>query len=144
MTDASPVSGSDLVLLAEDNDSDVVLFKRAWAAAGIHTPVQTVPDGEQAIDYLKGEGKFGDRSRHPLPKLLILDLKMPRKSGFEVMEWVRGQSDFRELRIAVLTTSGDLSDVKKAYQAGASTFLTKSMDPQDFAAQLKGIKNHWL
>ena len=84
------------VLLVEDDLNDIFLVKRAFRTARIPNPLQVVTDGEEAISYLSGEGKYADRQAHPLPNLIVMDIKMPRRSGFEVLEWVKG--DGRPLR----------------------------------------------
>jgi len=117
--------------------------ERAYEAAGIEQPLHVVRDGDEAIAYLKGEGKFRDRRHYPFPRLLLLDLNMPRRDGFEVIQWVR-ESEHNSLRIIVLTTSGELRDVKKAYELGANSFITKSHDTQEFLGQLRDLKRHWL
>ena len=144
MGDVLSSQTSDAVLLAEDSDDDILLFKRAYNRAGVHSPLHIVRDGEEAIRYLKGRGKFTDRTLYPVPRLLVVDLKMPRKNGFEVIDWVRRESDLKTLHIIVLTTSGDLSDVKRAYETGANSFVTKSLDMGEFVEQLKGVKSNWL
>ena len=78
-----------LILLVEDNEDDVSLIERAFARAGIDNPLQVVRDGEQAVSYLKAEGEYADRVKYPLPSLVLLDLKMPRRNGFEVLSWIR-------------------------------------------------------
>ena len=80
-----------LILLAEDDENDIALFRRALANADIRNPVEIVRDGDEAIAYLKGEGKFSDRTKYPLPALMLLDLNMPRRDGFQVLDWIRRQ-----------------------------------------------------
>src|SRR5262245_1735495 len=118
----------DTILLAEDDDNHVALIRRAFQKAGLINPIQVVHDGEEAIAYLKGEGAFANRAEYPLPTLLLLDLKMPRKNGFEVLRWIRQQPTLAALRIVVLTSSQDIRDVNQAYQLGANSFLVKTMD----------------
>src|SRR5579859_2734656 len=93
------------ILVAEDDDNDVFFLERAFKMAQIAHPRQRVKDGEEAIAYLRGDGKFADRERHPLPCLMLLDLKMPRKNGFEVLAWARQQPNIRRLPVAILTSS---------------------------------------
>src|SRR5688572_31130525 len=93
---------SSLVLLAEDSENDVLMFRRAARRANFTQPLQVVSNGEETIAYLKGEGKYEDRAKYPLPGLVLLDLKMPRKDGFEVLQWVRQQSDFDTMQVVVL------------------------------------------
>ena len=134
----------DVILLAEDNEDHVLLIRRAFKQAGLINPLQVVNDGEEAIAYLKGEGRFANRAEYPLPCLMLLDLKMPNKNGFEVLEWVRRQPAFAALRIVVLTTSGESGDINRAYQLGANSFLTKPVDFRDFVQLTSAIKGYWL
>jgi DNA-binding NarL/FixJ family response regulator len=90
------------------------------------------------------DGKYADREQYPLPGLLLLDLKMPNKNGFEVMEWIRSQPALRHLKIVVLTTSDRVFDVQRAYQLGASSFLVKPLDLRDFIQLGPAMKSFWL
>src|SRR5690242_9739823 len=100
-----------VILLAEDSETDVLLTRRAFAKANLLNPLHVVSDGEEAIAYLAGEGRYANRAEYPLPELLLLDLKMPKKNGLEVLQWVRDQPGLRGLRIVVLTTSDLAQDV---------------------------------
>src|SRR5205807_1478000 len=100
-----------LILLAEDREDDIVLIQSALKAASVPYPIHVVRDGEEAIAYLNGDGAYSDRNKYPLPILMLLDLKMPRKDGFEVLEWIRQQVDLRTLRVVVLTSSERIKDV---------------------------------
>jgi len=122
---------SRVILLAEDRDDDVFTTRKALRDAFIENPLKIVHDGEQAIAYLNGTGRFSDRSKYPLPALLLLDLKMPRKNGFEVLAWLRACKQFRSLPVIVLTSSQDLTDVKRAYHVGATSFLWKPLGFKD-------------
>jgi CheY-like chemotaxis protein len=132
-----------VVLIADDSENDVIMLRRAFRLASVVTPVQVVTDGEEAIAYLKGEGKFAHRDEYPLPDLLLLDLKMPRKNGFEVLEWLQGQPTLARLRVVVLTTSEDLRDVNRAYSLGAASFLTKPLDFLEFKDTIQAMTNYW-
>jgi len=134
----------DVILLAEDNEDHVLLIRRAFRQSGLVNPLYVVNDGEQAIAYLKGEGQYANRAEYPLPCLLLLDLKMPNKNGFEVLEWVRREPAFSALRVIVLTTSGETRDINRAYQLGANSFLTKPVDFRDFVQLTTAIKGYWL
>jgi CheY-like chemotaxis protein len=134
----------DVILLAEDIEDHIMLTRRAFKMAGLLNPVVVVRDGEEAIAYLTGEGKFANRFEYPLPTLLLLDLKMPRKNGFEVLEWLRGKTELSALRVVVLTTSDRIQDVNRAYQLGANSFLTKPVDFRDFVQLSAAIKGYWL
>lgn len=118
------------ILVAEDDPNDALLIKRAFSKIGINHPVHVVADGEEAIAYFAGNGKFEDRSAFPYPQFFITDLKMPKKSGFEVLAWLKQHPEFTVVPTIVLSSSKQEEDVKKAYQLGANSYLTK---PADFA-----------
>jgi len=107
-------------------------------------PLYVVRDGEEAIDFLKGEGKFSNRDEYPLPDLLLLDLKMPRIDGFEVLKWVRQESGLNSLRIIVLTSSQHMADVNAAYRLGANSFLVKPLDFDRFVETSRSLSRYWL
>src|SRR5688572_14379196 len=118
LVDMPTESGEPVILLAEDSENDVMMFQRAIRDYNLGSVVHVVSDGEQAIEYLKGEGKYANRAEYPLPTLFLLDLKMPRMNGFDVLEWVREEPALRGLLIVVLTTSDRISDINRAYQLG--------------------------
>src|SRR6266704_5961759 len=117
-----------LVLLADDSEDDGLLLEMAFGQLDRLRLLPRMCDGEQTIAYLSGEGKFSDRRKYPLPDLLLLDLKMPRVDGFEVLKWVRQQPGLSSLRVVVLTSSEDIRDVNVAYRLGANSFMVKPMD----------------
>jgi CheY-like chemotaxis protein len=137
-------SEQPVILLADDRDDDVQIVRRALRMAGIDLPLQVVSDGEEAIAYLNGEGKFANRAEYPLPDLFLVDLKMPLKNGFEVLQWVRKHPTLAPLRTIVLTTSDEVKDVNRAYALGANSFLTKPLDFLDFRDTLQVMINYWL
>src|SRR5881275_3003138 len=94
-----------VILLAEDREDDISLIRKAFAKAYIQNPLHVVRDGEEAIAYLQGEGRYANRDEFPLPALMLLDLKMPKRNGFEVLKWIRQQPGLRTLRVIVLTNS---------------------------------------
>src|SRR5438270_6092379 len=110
--------GHEVILLAEDDADHVFLIRHAFSHANLLNPLQVVRDGDEVLAYLKGEGKFSNRAEYPLPSLILLDLKMPRKSGFEVLQWIRQQPGLSTMRIVVLTSSEDIKDVNQAYALG--------------------------
>src|SRR5882672_1918306 len=113
---------NSLILIAEDNENEVILMLRAFEKGNLVNPIQIVKDGDEAIAYLKGEGSYANRQEYQLPELLLLDLNMPRKNGFEVLEWIRNEPSLRLMRVVVLTVSGQIKDVNRAYQLGANSF----------------------
>lgn len=141
---ASSIPRLETILLAEDNEDHVVLIKRAFAKANLLNPLQVVCDGQETMAYLRGDGVFADREKHPFPALLLLDLKMPNCDGFDVLQWLREQRNMPPLRIVVLTTSDRVFDMQRAYELGAHSFLTKPVDFRDFVQLGPAIKGQWL
>jgi CheY-like chemotaxis protein len=132
------------VLVADDDANDISLLKRAFLRAGIDIHLKVARDGEEAIQYLHGDEPYADRAEFPIPKLLLLDLKMPRTDGFEVLEWIRKQSGLRRLLIVVMTSSDEPQDVDRAYDLGANSFLRK---PDDFTNLIKisqKLHDYWI
>jgi CheY-like chemotaxis protein len=133
-----------VILLAEDRPDDVVLIERALCVAKVVNPLIVVPDGEATIAYLDGVGKYADRQSFPLPDILLLDLKMPKMDGFEVLQAIKGRPHLGHIRIIVLTSSEDIFDVNKAYELGASSFLVKPLEFENFAALMLTLNHFWL
>jgi CheY-like chemotaxis protein len=125
------------ILYAEDNPDDVMILKLALKRAGVSQPMWVVDDGEMAIEYLGGEGKYGDREQFPPPDLLVLDLKMPKKSGFDVLQWLRDYKRFENLLVVVLSSSDDPRDMTRAAELGVTRYFKKSASCQDVVAFLK-------
>lgn len=138
------MNGNNVILLIEDREDDVLLIQRAFQQAFVAHPLLVVRSGEEAIAYLAGEGQYADRTTYPIPTLVLLDLKMPRIDGFEVLEWIRKHPWLNKLRVIVLTSSHDLRDVNRAYQMGANSFLIKSIDFEDVVRLGKVLTEYWL
>jgi CheY-like chemotaxis protein len=129
------------VLYAEDEDNDAFLMQRAFAKAGMMNPLRIVVDGPTAIRYLAGVDEYNDRARHPLPCLLLLDLNLPRRSGLEVLQWVRGQAAFKDLPIVILTSSSQDRDIGAAYELGANGYLVKPANSEKLIELVAGIRD---
>lgn len=129
-----------LILLVEDDENDAALVKRAFERAGVAHTLKRVSDGQEAIAYLKGDRPYSDRTKHPLPSMVLLDIKMPLKDGFEVLRWVRQQPEFAKLCVVMLTSSDEIRDVNKAYTLGATSFLVKPLDFWNAADLANSIK----
>ena len=114
-----------LFLLAEDSKDDVCLMQKAFGKAGVANPLRVVADGNEAIAYLKGDAPYQNRAENPLPLVLLLDLNMPGRDGFEVLEWVRTQSTLKRLVVIILTASNRADDADRAYELRANFYLTK-------------------
>ena len=130
-------------LLAEDSENDVCLMKEAFKKAGVVNPLRVVRDGGEAIAYLKGAGPYQERAEHPLPLVLLLDLKMPGKDGFDVLRWVRAQPTLKRLVVIILTASNRAEDADRAFDLGANFYLTK---PGPFKAlvEMSRCLRDWL
>jgi CheY-like chemotaxis protein len=114
-----------IFLLVEDNPDDVFLMKRAMKAARMSNPLHIATHGQQAIDYLSGNGIYADRTQHPLPDFIFLDLKLPYKSGFEVLQWIRGKTELKDITVVVLTSSSEDRDIQQAHRLHTRAYLVK-------------------
>ena len=132
------------ILLVEDNEDDVFLMRRALKSAGIVNPLRIVEDGQKAIDYLQGAREFADRTAHPLPALIFLDLKLPFVRGLDVLAWLRTEDRFKSIIVVVLTSSEEPSDLSNAYKLGANSYLVKPPTPQQLEELAKAFKLYWL
>ena len=131
------------ILQVEDDQNDVFFLKRALQKAEVAHRIRVVNDGREAINYLKGAGRFADREQFPLPGLVLLDLKLPRVMGLEVLKWIRQESGL-SLVVVVLTSSSEDSDVASAYRLGANGFLIKPSEASQLVEMAKAIKDFWL
>jgi CheY-like chemotaxis protein len=131
------------ILIAEDDDNDVFLIKRALHQAQFDNPLQVVATGDEAIAYLKGEGSFSDRDKYPVPALILLDLKMPRKNGFEVLAWLRQHPEFNSLPVVVLTSSQESADINRAYALGAHSYLVKPANYLSLVDMINRLKEYF-
>jgi CheY-like chemotaxis protein len=139
------MTASDLtILLVEDNSTDVMLIQRAFEKAKLANPVHVVSDGDAAVDYLAGSGKYADRAQFPLPILLLLDLKLPRRSGLEVLQWLRGQETLKRIPVVMLTSSQQERDVNAAYDQGVNSYLVKPVEFDGLLEMLKTVNLYWL
>ena len=121
-----------------------MLLQHVLAKTGIRNPLQTVKDGKEAKDYLAGNPPFDERRRHPLPGLVLLDLNLPYWSGFEVLEWIRGQPELRRLPVLVYTSSSRPDDIARAYDSGANGYLVKPSALADLTALALALRDFWL
>jgi CheY-like chemotaxis protein len=113
------------ILLVEDDEDDAFFMRRALTKAQINMPLHIAVNGQEALDYLGGAGKFADRAQFPTPAIVFLDLKLPCVHGFEVLKWIRSQPAFNELPVIVLTSSSEARDHEKALQLGATAYVVK-------------------
>lgn len=126
-----------IILLAEDNPDDVLIFQIAFRRATLPYDIYVVRDGQQVIEYLTGSDRYSDRQQFPFPDVLVLDLKMPVRSGFEVLEWMRENPEFQKVQVVILSSSDDSRDVRKAADLGAGTYFVKTPRLQEIIQHLR-------
>jgi len=140
----SHLSAPPSVLLAEDDPDDAFFMRRAFAHSALASRLFVVEDGLEAVNYLLGTDTYAERQTYPLPGLLLLDLKMPRMNGFEVLEWLQGRPEFKDLPIVVLSGSDLDCDAKKARELGADDYRVKSIDIAHLTKMLRELQARWL
>lgn len=133
------------ILLVEDEASDVALFRRAMNKAELNQPLVVVRDGDEAIEYLGGTGRYSDREKFVPASMVVLDIKIPRRSGFEVLAWLRARKDeLRHLPVMILSSSNISKDVMAAYDAGANAYVAKPSTSADYARMAGAFAAFWL
>jgi len=130
--------------LVEDSEDDIALLRRAFAKCRVMNPLQVVKNGPEAIEYLQGAGRYRNREKFPLPRIILLDIKMPGMSGLDVLKWIREQPSVRGIRVIMLTSSDSVRDVNAAYQLGANSFLVKPNDFDDLVKLTQSIQGYWV
>jgi CheY-like chemotaxis protein len=131
------------ILLVEDDSNDLLLIQRAFQKAGLQYPLRVAHDGDQAIQYLSGRGAYGNRQRFPLPFLVLLDLRMAGTDGFGVLQWARAQPGLKRLLIVVFTSSDLQSDIDRAYEAGANSYLVKPVEFDQMVHLIQRFETYW-
>ena len=133
-----------IILLVEDDPDDIELIEYAFGKAGITNTLAVVTDGDAAVSYVDGLGAYADRRLHPLPSLFLLDLKLPKRSGFEVLERIRGTEATRRTPVVVLTSSNQEPDIRQAYDLGANSYLVKPVGHDALLAMVRSLEAYWL
>ena len=132
------------ILLVEDQPNDVLLLQRALQKAKVPNPVQVVGDGEDAIAYFSGTGPFADRKVHPFPRFVIMDVKMPKVSGLEVLEWLRAHPEYQVIPTLMLSSFAMDNDIIAAYKLGANSYIRKNSDPHEMARMIRKMYEYWM
>jgi CheY-like chemotaxis protein len=132
------------ILLVEDDPNDVALVSRAIRRGNLTNPVEAVTDGETAVSYLEGHGAFADRTAHPLPVLILLDLNPPMRSGHEVLSWLREREVLRRIPVAGLISSMEPGEVDLADDAGVDAYLVKPVDVEALIELVASVDLFWL
>jgi two-component system response regulator len=138
------MSDRKTILLVDDDKDDVFFFQYALETAGVDNPLQIAVNGQQAIDYLAGTGQYADRVKFPLPGLVLLDLKLPIKTGLDVLRWVQTQPHLAGVVVVVLTSSSEPVDVESAYALGARSYLIKPAALEKRVDMVRKLRDYWL
>lgn len=133
-----------VILLVEDNPADQKLTIRAFEKGKINTNLQIVNDGQEAMDYLKREGKFEDKNNSPRPDLILLDINMPKKDGKQVLKEIRANDKLRSIPIVMLTTSDQEKDVLESYNLGVNAYISKPVRINDFIDVINKLEEFWF
>ena len=134
---------NEIILLVEDDANDALLIQRAFQKAGLRNNLKLVRDGDQAVEYLSGQGNYENRDKFPLPFLVLLDLKMPGLDGFEVLDWIRRDPNLKRLLVVVLTSSNLQTDVDRAYELGANSYLVKPVEFDEMVHLIQRFEVYW-
>ena len=132
-----------VILMAEDNEHDIVATRRAWKKNNIANPLHVVRDGEECLDYLHQRGKYSEPGSAPRPGILLLDIKMPRMDGLAVLKHVREDEGLRRLPVVILTTSRDEGDRLGSYDLGANAYIMKPVGFHNFSQAVRTINLFW-
>ena len=130
------------LLIVEDDPDALLLLKRAFRKAGLDAPMHVVTDGDAAVKYLAGEGPFGDRRAYPLPCIILLNLKLPKRSGLEVLEWMRAQPHLRDIPVMIVTTSDEARDRERATELGAKHYEIKPIDSGSLIGLVRKVQRY--
>ena len=131
---------SAVVLLVEDDPDDVLFLKRAFQKAGVTLPVRVAQDGQEAIDYLSRAGRFKDPEHYPIPCLVVLDLKLPKRTGLEVLQWLRRREEFSDLPVVMVTSSGEIEDRERVMHHGVEAYHVKPVTFEELVRLAREIR----
>ena len=133
------------ILLVEDDAADARLLRRAFDKAEIGIPLVRLTNGDEAVAYLSGDGPFADRMQHPLPMLIVLDIKLPRRSGLEVLQWIRSaENSLHRVPVVILSSSRQASDINRAYDLGVNSYLSKPETSEELVNMAMLFRKYWL
>lgn len=132
------------ILLVENDPNDILFIQQAFCQAEVTVTLQVVEDRDTAVDYLSGVGEYADRDRYPLPAVILLDLKLPRCSGIEVLTWIKQQPIIKRIPVIVLTSSRETADINQSYDLGVSSYLVKPVTFKALSDMIVTLSAYWL
>ena len=132
------------ILLVEDEASDAALLRMGFEKAKVLNPIVHLSNGDDALLYLEGRGRYADRTTFPLPVLILLDLKLPGMTGFQLLQWMRTRSDVRRIPVVVLTNDDASETINAAYDLGANSYLVKPGGAAEIARMVNAIRQYWI
>jgi CheY-like chemotaxis protein len=133
-----------LILLVEDRPDETELMKQALHQAGVTNPLRVLSDGGEAMAYLSGQAPYHPRGAWPLPRLVLLDLKLPTRTGLEVITWMKADARLKRIPVIMVTSSREAADMEKAYSAGVNSYLVKPTSFRDFVDTVKITATYWI
>lgn len=132
------------ILIVDDDENDIFFVKRAFTEINVHCTFQMLKNGQEVVDYLSGHGEYGNREKHALPMMILMDLKMPIMDGFQVLAWLRSQPGLKVIPTIVFSSSDLAVDITRAYELGANSFMTKSVTYDGLLLKLQTLSQYWL
>jgi CheY-like chemotaxis protein len=140
----SNTMANSTVLYVDDEENDIFFMELAFKRVGLDQSLHSVTDGQKAIAYLAGDGPYADRAQYPLPALVLLDLNLPLTSGFEVLQWLRKQSELECMPVIVFSSSGRPEDRQKAHELGANQYVLKPASGMEFCDIVQEFYHRWI
>ena len=131
------------ILLVEDNEADIKITLRAFAKSTLKSNIYVAKDGQEALDFLCHNGKYEDKERFPRPDLILLDIKMPKVDGFQVLESLKNDLEYSSIPVIMLTSSRNEEDIARSYKYGAASFIPKPVSYEEFVKVVDGFNVYW-
>jgi CheY-like chemotaxis protein len=138
------ISGQQLdILLVEDNEADIKLTLIAFESGNFPNRIHVVQDGEEALNYIYGRGNFEDREKYPVPDIILLDINLPKFNGFTVLKQLKNDPEFHKIPVIILTSSSYENDIASSYNFGATSYIQKPVDFEEFYEIVSGFNTYW-
>ena len=132
------------ILIVDDDENDIFFAKRAFTEINVHCTFQILKNGQETVDYLAGHGEYANREKFPLPMMILMDLKMPIMDGFQVLAWLRGRPGIKVIPTIVFSSSDLPTDITRAYELGANSFISKPVSFDSLVEVMKVIRRYWF